>query len=234
MGEEKFGRKLESILEDAKYTTINYEVTSVSVSLIKPNPYQARNKFDDEEISQLAESIKNNGLLEPILVRKKGEYYEIIAGERRFRAIQKLGLPYIEVKILNISDAKLCEISLVENLQRKDLNPIERANGYRKLIDLFQYSQEQIAKIFNVSPAVISNALRLLSLPSQIQEYFSRENFTEGHARLLLSLKDTAKQIEYANRVISDNLSVRQLEDIISRITSKQPKKSQPKRSSLP
>ncbi len=234
MEEERFGRRLESILEDAKYTKRPAEVSKVSVSLIKPNPYQARIEYKEEEILQLAESIKRNGLLEPILVRKKDNYYEIIAGERRFMAIQKLGLPDVEVKILNVNDAKLCEISLIENLERKDLNPIERANGYRKLIDLFGYSQEEIARIFNVSPAVVSNALRLLSLPTEIKEYFSRENFTEGHARVLLSIKDTSKQLELAKRVIEENLSVRQLEDLILKNSLKQSKIQKFKKSQLP
>lgn len=234
MVEEIFGRKLENILADAQYIDTRINITKIAVDLLKPNPYQARIDYPEDEIEQLAQSIKNNGLLEPILVRKKGDFYEIIAGHRRFMAVKKLGLKEIEVKILNISDAKLCEVSLVENLERKDLNPLERANGYKKLIDIFGYTQEQVAKIFNISPSAVSYSLKLLTLPPAIKEYLTRGNLSEGHAKLLLSITDISQQLSLAQRVINENLSVRDLEELLATIKPERKSKIQRQKSSIP
>lgn len=234
MAEERFGRKLDSILADAQFVDTRSNLTKVPISLVKPNPYQARIDYSESEITQLAQSIKENGLLEPILVRKNGEFYEIIAGQRRFLAVKQLGLRDVEVKILNISDAKLCEVSLVENLERKDLNPLERANGYRKLIDIFGYTQEHIAKIFNVSPSAISHSLKLLNLPTTVKEYLTRGNLSEGHAKLLSSITDTIQQIQLAQRVVAEDISVRQLEALLTTVRITQKPKNVNKKSTLP
>lgn len=233
MVEGRFGRKLDSILADAQFVDTVTSLTKIPVNLIKPNPYQARTDYSESEITQLAQSIKENGLLEPILVRKNGEFYEIIAGHRRFLAIKQLGLQEVEVKIMNISDAKLCEVSLVENLERKDLNPLERANGYRKLIDIFGYTQEQIARIFNISPSSVSYSLKLLTLPNPIKDYLTRGNLSEGHAKLLSSITDTTKQLELAQRVVTEDMSVRRLEELLADIKPTQKTKRGSKKTTL-
>ncbi len=233
MVEARFGRKLESILADAQFIDTRTNLTKIPINLIKPNPYQARSDYSESEIIQLAQSIKENGLLEPILVRKNGEFYEIIAGQRRLLAVKRLGWQEIEVKILNVSDAKLCEVSLVENLERKDLNPLERANGYKKLIDIFGYTQEQIAKIFNISPSSVSHSLKLLTLPTPIKDYLTRGNLSEGHAKLLCSIQDPAQQIHFAHLVVKEDLSVRKLEELLADIKTTQKPKHPSKKSTL-
>lgn len=234
MVEGGFGRRLEDILSDVQFPGKRGGLTMVGIHLLKPNPYQVRVEYSDSEIEQLARSIKENGLLEPILVRQNGDFYEIIAGHRRFKALQKIGMKEVEVKILSVSDAKLCEVSLVENLERKDLNPIERATGYRKLIDIFGYTQEQIAKIFNISPSSVSYSLKLLTLPPQIKEFLTRGNLSEGHAKLLLSIDDVSKQLQLAQRVIDENMSVRELEMLLSTLRTNRHRTKLKAQSTLP
>ena len=194
----------------------NHEIHEVSIGSIQTNPFQPRKNFNEEEIKGLAESIKNQGLLQPIIVRKKGDYFEIISGERRFRAFQYLkrnSVPSIIKQ--NVSDREMIELALIENIQREELNEIEKAVAYQKLILEYGYTHEQLSEHVGKSRAVISNSLRLLNLPEEIQLMVRNNQISMGHARALLSLKDN--DINFvAQRIIEEQLSVRDIEKMNS------------------
>lgn len=182
------------------------------VEELRPNSFQPRRSFDGDEIKNLADSIRTNGVIQPIIVRKIDSGYEIIAGERRWRAAQAAGLREVPVVVREATDRDLAEWSLIENIQREELNPIEEADAYNRLLSNFHLSQEEIARRVGKDRSTIANSLRLLKLPSKIREALVAEKITAGHARALLSLQSTAKQMSLFNNINAKKLSVREAE----------------------
>tara|TARA_B100001741_G_scaffold76273_1_gene61734 strand:- start:19 stop:870 length:852 start_codon:yes stop_codon:yes gene_type:complete len=209
------GRGLSSLIGDSE---VKENKTTISISSIIRNKYQPRKKFEKESLDELTNSIKERGVIQPIIVRKSEniiDKFEIVAGERRWQAAQKAGLHKVPVVIIEADNLKSLEFAIVENVQRKDLNPIEEAEGYKRLIDEFNYDQEKVAKFIGKSRAHISNCLRLLSLPQKIIEYIIDEKLSQGHAKILVGLENNEI---LAEKIISKKLSVRQAE-ILVRVT---------------
>ena len=184
-------------LDDARNS-----VMEVRINQVEPNSEQPRKIFDQEKLDALAESIKNHGVVQPIIVRSEGPYYKIVAGERRWRAAKLAGLKTIPVIIKDITSREVMEIALIENLQREDLNPIEEAEAYQKLIEEYSITQEEVAKIVGKSRAAIANSVRLLTLTSEIKEMVSDGRLTSGHARTLITVPDAKRQNELANIIV--------------------------------
>ncbi|MDI3281045.1 MAG: ParB/RepB/Spo0J family partition protein [Bacillota bacterium] len=179
---------------------------------ISPNPYQPRKHFDEEKLEELAASIKEHGVLQPLLVRRVGSGYQLIAGERRWRAAQRAGLAEVPVLVRELDEATMMKIALVENLQREDLNPLEEAEAYQRLLQEFKMTQEEIAGAVGKSRSAIANALRLLNLPPEIQASLAEGKITAGHARALLSLGDEEAQLAAWRKVLEQGLTVREVE----------------------
>jgi ParB family chromosome partitioning protein len=191
------------------------QVSEVWVNDIRPNPYQPRKEFAPEAIAELAESIKEHGIIQPLIVRKSIKGYELVAGERRLRAAKEVGLKKVPVVVKTYSDQQLMEIALIENLQRENLNPIEEAEAYEKLIGHYSYTQEELAKKIGKSRPHVANILRLLQLPVKIRELVGSAALSMGHARALLPVEDEKQQWKLANDVVKKGLSVRQLEELV-------------------
>jgi ParB family chromosome partitioning protein len=187
----------------------------VAVHLIVPSPYQARREIPSEQLTELAESIRSEGLLQPIVVRKHGDKYELIAGERRWRAFQQLKIKAIPARLVEASNASAAALGLIENLQREGLNAIEEAHGYASLIRDFDLTQETAAERVGKGRASVANSLRLLSLDTDIQGYIAKNLLTVGHAKVLLGVEDTAQRAVLARRVIEEGLSVRTTEKLV-------------------
>jgi ParB family transcriptional regulator, chromosome partitioning protein len=194
------------------------QVREVSVKELRPNPYQPRKVFDQKAIGELKESIQEHGILQPIVVRKSIKGYEIVLGERRFRAASEAGLKTIPVIVKDYSEQKMMEVALIENLQREDLNPVEEAQAYQKLIDHLKLTQEELASRVGKSRPHIANHIRLLQLPKPVLELLSNGIITMGHGRALLGLKKKAKMQQVVQRITDDGLNVRQLEKLIQDI----------------
>lgn len=190
----------------------------IPMGKIVTNPYQPRKKMDQEKMKELVQSIKEHGLIQPVVVRKKGEKYELVAGERRFRAALASRLKEIPAIVLKVEDGQMLEIALIENLQREDLNCLEEAEAYKTLIEKFGLTQEKIAEKIGKSRPVIANTLRLLNLPEEIKEMLQEKVVSPGHARLLLSLEEKSVQLKLAGEVKDKKLSVRELENKIAQI----------------
>jgi ParB family chromosome partitioning protein len=186
----------------------------IATHLIEPSPYQARRDFIQAELEELAESIRSEGLLQPVVVRKQGDKFQLVAGERRWRAFQLLKIKAIPARLVEASDASAAAIGLIENLQRSDLNPIEEAHGYASLIRDFGLTQETAAERVGKGRATVANALRLLALDAEIQGYLGKELLTTGHAKALLGLEDGDHRLLLARRVIAEGLSVRAAEKL--------------------
>lgn len=186
----------------------------VPLAQIRPNPNQPRLSFKDDSIAELSDSIKEKGLLQPILVRKAEHGYEIIAGERRFRACIRAGLNEVPVIVKDADDKESLEMALIENLQREDLNSMDVARVYRRFVDEFDYTHDGLAKKIGVDRSSITNYMRLLKLPSWIQELIAEGRLTQGHGRVLITLEDEAEQKRYVDRVLKEAISVRGLEGI--------------------
>lgn len=193
-------------------------ILMLKLDLVQPNKEQPRKTFDEEKTNELAESIKNYGVLQPLLVQKNDSFYEIIAGERRWRAAKAAGLKEVPAVLKEYSKQEAMEISLIENVQRADLNPIEEALGYRQLIDEFGLTQEEIAVRVAKSRTAITNTMRLLKLDEQIQNMLVQGVITSGHARALLSLEDTQMQLKAAKEILDKKLSVRETERLVKRL----------------
>lgn len=196
-------------------------ILEVDINYIAPNEKQPRKNFDEEKLIALSQSIKVNGLIQPILVTKNGEYYTIIAGERRWRAAKIAGLKKIPVIEKELSDIEIMEISLIENLQREDLNPMEEAMAYKRLVDDFSLTQEEISKRVGKSRPAIANSLRLLNLDSRVANYIVEGTISEGHGRMLVSIDDKNMQYEIAKKIIDESLNVRQTEKLIKKLNEK-------------
>ncbi|MEW6026450.1 MAG: ParB/RepB/Spo0J family partition protein [Planctomycetota bacterium] len=191
-----------------------------------PNRFQPRKTFDKAALSDLMESIKSAGVLQPILVRKSGNYYEIVAGERRWRACVELKIASVPVIVKDVDDQKMLEWALIENTQRKDLNPIERARAYKELMTFFNLTQEEIAGRVGLDRATVANFIRLLELPSEVQDELAREAISTTHARGLLAINDPALQIKLCQRIKKEGMSVRRLEYIIRWLKRRKPASS--------
>jgi ParB family chromosome partitioning protein len=191
------------------------EVVYVQTEMIRPNPFQPREEFDETGINELAQSIREKGVIQPLLVRRKGDNYELIAGERRLRAAKSLGLKEIPILIKNVEDVDSLEIALIENLQRQDLNPIEEAHAYQHLIDKFHMTQESISEVLGKARVTVTNTLRLLKLPHEIQMEIKKGRISYGHGRALIEVEDINLQRKLAQEIIIKGLSVRELESLI-------------------
>ncbi len=189
----------------------------VSINELRPNPNQPRKKFDEESISLLASSIKEKGVIQPLLVRKLNGTYQIVAGERRWRAAQKVGISKLPIIVMDLSDSESLELALIENLQRKDLNPIEEAEGYKQLIEEFELTHDQISKLTGKDRSTITNLLRLLKLPEIAKNELISESITSGHARALLKIEEDQLIIEAITQIKKQNLSVRQTERLVEK-----------------
>ena len=212
------GRGLSSLIGDSD---VKENKTTISISSIIRNKYQPRKKFENESLEELTNSIKERGIIQPIIVRKSDDIidkFEIVAGERRWQAAQKAGLHKVPAIVIEADNLKSLEFAIVENVQRKDLNPIEEAEGYKRLIDDFKYDQEKVSKFIGKSRAHISNCIRLLSLPKEIIELIIEEKISQGHAKILVGLENA---ILLAKKIISKKLSVRQTENLVRLIKTK-------------
>lgn len=208
-----------------KDTARKIEIIYVQTDQIRPNPFQPREDFDTQSIEELAQSIREKGVIQPLLVRRKGDSYELIAGERRLRAANILGLKEIPILVKDVEDQDSLELALIENIQRQGLNAIEEAHAYQHLIDKFSVSQEKISEVLGKARVTITNTLRLLKLPHEIQAEIKKGRVTFGHGRALLEIEDANLQRRLAQEIISKELSVRELENIIKRQRPRQPKR---------
>jgi len=188
----------------------------LDINKIKPNKKQPRKYFDEDKIAMLAESIKEHGMIQPIIVQKEDEDYSIVAGERRWRAAKKANLKEVPVIIMDIAESAVLEISLIENIQRQDLNPIEEANAYKRLIDDFKLTQEELSKKIGKSRTSISNTMRLTNLDDRVQEFLVEEILSEGHGRAILAIENKDDQYKLAQKVVDENLNVRETESLAS------------------
>lgn len=211
------GRGLGLLVGEADAETAGMRPDStLPINEIKPNKGQPRKTFRPEELAELTDSIKQNGILQPLLVRKKGSGYEIVAGERRYQAAKAAGLSEVPVVIREISDDEVFKLALIENLQRSDLSPLEEAHGYRQLIKEKGLTQEELAKILSKSRSAITNTLRLLDLPEEVQGLVEEGKLTAGHARAILAVPSEEGRIQLAQKVVEERLSVRQTESLAS------------------
>lgn len=211
------GRGLGSLMGEAQSETgfvEQKEGTKVPIDRINPNPNQPRTHFNETLLNELADSIRENGVLQPLLVRRKSKGYEIIAGERRYQASKIAGLEELPVIVKEVDDQKMLELALIENLQRSDLNPIEEAKGYRQLIKASGMTQEALSKAVSKSRSSITNSLRLLDLPEPVQQYLFDGRLTAGHARAILAVPYEEQRIKLADKVVAEGLSVRATENL--------------------
>lgn len=212
---QALGRGLGSLMGEAQSETgFVASDTELSIESIVPNPNQPRTHFNESQLEELSESIQENGVLQPLLVRKKGKKYEIIAGERRYQASKMAGLKKVPVIIKEVDDQKMLELALIENLQRSDLNPIEEAKGYKQLIKASGMTQEALANAVSKSRSTITNSLRLLDLPEQVQEMMYEGKLTSGHARAILAVPFDEARVKLAEKVVAEGLSVRATENL--------------------
>ncbi len=224
---KRLGRGLDALIPSLSVNEDD-KVTEIPLTQLRANPYQPRKTFDDDAIRELAESIKQHGVIQPIIVRTVLKGYEIIAGERRFRASQLCGNDTVPAVIRNFSDQQVMEIALIENLQREDLNAIELSLAYQALMDKFDLTQEELSMKVGKSRSHIANFLRLLTLPDQIKENVSRGTLSMGHARALVGVKDDVRKKELAEHAIANEWSVRDLEEAIQKLDQQVPLKTKP------
>lgn len=208
------GKGLNALFTETAAESGSEPEASLPIASIVTNPDQPRKSFDETQLSELSDSIKQNGVLQPILVRKKGDMYEIVAGERRYQASKLAGLKEIPAIVRDIDDAEVFKLALIENLQRSDLTPIEEARGYRQLLDTKGLTQEGLAKILSKSRSAIANTLRLMDLPQEVQDMMEEGQITAGHARAILAVPTEEGRIKLAQKVVTENLTVRQTENL--------------------
>lgn len=213
---KRLGKGLDALIPGLNIDS-NDQVKEIDVNKIRPNPYQPRKHFNEEQLTELMNSIKEHGVIQPIIVRESLNGYEIVAGERRWRATKALKLEHIPVVIKKFTDEQVMEVALIENLQREDLNPVEVAYAYNKLIEKFNLTQEELALKMGKSRPNIANFVRLLQLPQNILDNVASNNISMGHARALITIENKEQQINLANQIIKENWSVRALEDKIKK-----------------
>ena len=228
MQEKKLGRGLDFLLNMSsnELTEKDRKVEEISISSIKTNRFQPRESMDDESLKDLMASIQENGVLQPVLVRKDGSYFELIAGERRLKACSSLGKKTIPAITLDVPENKLLQLAIIENIQREDLNPIEEAKAYKTMLKLENLTHDDLAKRVGKKRSTITNTLRLLDLPDEIQENVSRGTISQGHARALLCFESKSEMIAALKKTIKNSLSVRELESLTKTQTSKPKEKS--------
>ena len=212
MAKQALGRGLSALLGDDNSRSLPVAPNEVDIDLIEPNPEQPRSRFAETALNDLAQSIQTNGIVQPIVVRKNGNKYQIVAGERRWRAAQRAGLKKVPVTHKQVADEKLLELALIENIQRQELNPIEEAAAYRKLIDTIGLTQEQVSDRVGKERTLIATAIRLLKLPEDIQNLIAEGKLSAGHGRALLLSEDADKQRRAARIILEKGLSVREAE----------------------
>ena len=205
---------MNALISEANAETGNEPEAVLSISEIVRNPNQPRKTFDEDKLAELADSIRQNGVLQPILVRRKGQKYEIVAGERRYQASKLAGLKEIPAVVREIDDDKVFQLALIENLQRSDLSPIEEAKGYKQLLTSRSLTQEELAKILSKSRSAIANTLRLMGLPVEVQHMMEQGLLTAGHARAILAVPSEEGRIKLAKKVVTESLTVRQTENL--------------------
>jgi ParB family chromosome partitioning protein len=219
MAKKALGRGLSALLSDS--LAQGDELLEIDIDLIEPNPDQPRLRFDETKLEELAQSIRSNGLVQPILLRRvPGGRYQIVAGERRWRAAQRAGLHKLSSVVREIPDSKLLELALIENIQRQELNPIEEAQAYQRLIRDFKMTQDEVAQRVGKDRSSVANYLRLLKLPAQIQKMLEDGSLSMGHARALLGLDSERLQTDLANDIVNRKLSVRDTEQAVKRASS--------------
>ncbi len=204
-------------------------VFTVKINSVEPNRNQPRKTFNEDALTELSESIKQYGIIQPIVVQKKNDYYEIIAGERRWRAAKQAGLKEVPVIIKDYSDQETVEIALIENIQREELNPIEEALAYKRLLTEFNLKQDQVAERVSKSRTAVTNSMRLLKLTDEVQQMVIEDLISSGHARALLPIEDNELQIQLATRIMDEKLSVRETEKLVKSILNKKPEKKKEK-----
>ena len=235
MAQRGLGKGLDSLIP-ASSSNENKETkqneTVVKITKVEPNRDQPRKNFDEDSLQELADSIKQFGLLQPILVQDRKDYYEIIAGERRWRAAKIAGLKEIPVIIRNYTDQEIVEIALIENIQREDLNPIEEAHAFKKLLEEFHLKQDEVAERVSKSRTAVTNSVRLLKLSDSVQQMIIDDMLSTGHARALIPIEDKELQLQLAQRIFDEKLSVREVEKIVRVILN--PEKGKDKKEETP
>lgn len=204
-------------------------VFTVKINSVEPNRNQPRKTFNEDALTELSESIKQYGIIQPIVVQKKNDYYEIIAGERRWRAAKQAGLKEVPVIIKDYSEQETVEIALIENIQREELNPIEEALAYKRLLTEYNLKQDQVAERVSKSRTAVTNSMRLLKLTDEVQQMVIEDLISSGHARALLPIEDNDLQIQLATRIMDEKLSVRETEKLVKSILNKKPEKKKEK-----
>ncbi|NBV41562.1 ParB/RepB/Spo0J family partition protein [bacterium] len=207
----RLGKGLEALIPRSIFAA-GKSLMSLPISSIKANPFQPRKAFEPTAMASLVDSIRQHGLNQPVLVRRVGNHYELIAGERRFRACSQAGLEQIPAIIKNVSDEESLQLALIENIERQDLNPLEVARGYQRLVDEFGYTHQLISEAFGRSRSAVSNTIRLLNLPNSIQRALEDGDISEGHARTLLSLGSESAMLDYVSKIKAGEMNVRQIE----------------------
>jgi len=215
MTRKALGKGLSALLKDRESTTES-DQREVDIDLLEPNRFQPRQVFSEDKLAELAQSIRTHGFIQPIVVRRDGDRYQIVAGERRWRAAQRLGLSRVPVAIKSISDGDLLEVSLIENIQRENLNPIEESKAYYRLSDEFGLTQEQVAQRTGKDRSTVANFLRLLKLPKEVQQLVQEDRLSMGHARAILAIEGASEQRVLAKKTVENGWSVRQVEKLIA------------------
>jgi len=227
MERKVLGKGLAALIPEKVRRKSDIGIQYLKIDSIKPNKYQPRENFNKQKLDELISSIKEKGVIQPVLVRAREGGYELIAGERRLRAVKQLGIKEIPAMVRNVDDADMIGLALVENIQRDELGPIEEAHAYQRLMDEFEYTQDKIGQVVGKDNTTISNTVRLLTLPKKIQDYLANGALSVGHAKVLLSVDGLEARLDFSRRVVKNELSVRSLENLIR-------KKKTPKRKSTP
>src|SRR6267378_2693048 len=230
MSRKALGRGLNALFTQG--SNLTHDLMELDIDRIDPAEGQPRNVFKENALEELAQSIRHNGIIQPLVVRRSGDRFQIIAGERRWRAAHKAGLHTVPCIVKDVSDEHTLELSLIENIQREELNPIEEANAYRRLLERGDLTQEDVSQRVGKTRSSITNALRLLKLPVEIQKLVEQEKLSMGHARALLAIDSEEQQISIAHEIVTKTLSVRETEQIVKRAQA-EPAASTPKRSGV-
>ena len=229
MTRNKLGRGLASLLKTDAADQPAGDLAYIPITQIEPNPYQPRRDLDEAELSGLLDSIREHGVIQPILVRRSGEAFQLVAGERRWRASMQAGLDVLPAKVVEVDDQEMVELAIIENLQREDLNAIDKAEAFRSHLDRFGLTQEAFAGRIGLDRATVANFVRLLELPEPVQALVRGRQLSMGHARALLAVSDPTRQVELARRVAGEGLSVRQVERLVVDQAQPEPGKKPPR-----
>ncbi len=228
MAKAKLGRGLGSLFDEPSISAASDAIETLRITQVEPNKNQPRHSFDNDKIDELSESIKEHGVIQPIIVVKNNDMYKIVAGERRWRAAKKAGLKEIPAVIRNYSEFEIAQIALIENLQRENLNPIEEALGYQTLINKYNMTQEDVSGKIGKSRSAVANSIRLLALDEPIQQKLISGEITSGHARALLSIDSPKIRLAVLDSIIEKNLNVRQAEALAKQLQTNKPKRKKP------